>query len=177
MLFRSQEEINKRAWEVFAEGMALKKAGKFHSAIEVLAKVPDIGSTDRKVIADAAKQIAACHAAIRKRRDPVLAEAKSAEDAQDFTKSFALYEKATRIDPPHPSGYAGMARIRGVLHERAKAVYTEAVLAESYSDFVTAKKKFKECLEVAPKDDIYHERAQRKLARYFRGSVKEEVGQ
>ena len=40
---RVQEEINNRAWEVFAEGMALKKAGKFHSAIEVLAKVPDIG--------------------------------------------------------------------------------------------------------------------------------------
>ena len=45
-----------------------------------------------------------------------------------------------------------------------------AVLAESYSDFPNAKKKFKECLDMAPKDDIYYERASRKLARYFKKS-------
>jgi pSer/pThr/pTyr-binding forkhead associated (FHA) protein len=163
-----QGEINKHAWEVYNEGVALKKQGRFHSAIAVLGKVGDIGASDKRVLALANKLIRECHFAIKSRRDPVLAEAKTQEAAGEFPKAFSLYQKATRIDPPHPEGYAGMARIRGILHDRAKLVYTEAVLAESYSDFELAKKKFKECREVAPADDVYHERATRKLGRYFR---------
>jgi hypothetical protein len=67
-----------------------------------------------------------------------------------------------------------MDRIRGILHDRAKALYIDAVLAESYSDFSVAKKKFQECRDVAPKDDIYHDRAERKLAAFFK---QEEVPQ
>lgn len=171
-----QAEINKRAWEVYGEALALKKAGKFHSAIEVFGKVGDIGASDRKVTALAVRQAAACRAAIRNRRDPVLAEAKQSEEAGEFPKAFALYKRATVIDPPHPAGYKGMARIRDILHQRAKVIYTEAVLAEGYSDFGTAKKKFKECLETAPADDIYHERSLRKLGRYFKAGFKEEAG-
>ena len=89
-------------------------------------------------------------------------------DAGELPKAFNLYKRATVIDPPHQAGYAGMNRIRGILHDRAKMVYTEAVLAESYSDFINAKAKFKECLEFAPQDDIYHDRAQRKLSHYFK---------
>ena len=55
-----------------------------------------------------------------------------------------------------------------MLHERAKAIYTEAVLAESYSDFATAKAKFQECLKAAPPGDSYHDRAERKLSYYFK---------
>ena len=172
-----QAEINKHAWEVLNEGLALKKAGKFHSEIEVFGKVGDIGASDGKVVGMAVKQAALCRAAIRGRRDPVLAEAKKAEGAGDLPKAFALYKKATAIDPPHPAGYAGMARIRDELHNRAKVIYTEAVLAEGYSDFKTAKAKFKECLEMAPHDDIYHERAERKLTRYFKSGLPEDPTQ
>jgi pSer/pThr/pTyr-binding forkhead associated (FHA) protein/tetratricopeptide (TPR) repeat protein len=172
-----QAEINKRAWEVYNEGRALKRQGKFHSAIGTFAKVADIGASDRRVMTAAAKGIAQCRYAIKKLRDPVLAEAKQAEEAQDYTKAFALYGKAVRIDPPHPAGHAGIARIRGILHDRAKLLYTEAVLAESFSDFAVARQKFMECREVAPKDDIYHERSVRKLARYFRRSDVEGAAQ
>jgi pSer/pThr/pTyr-binding forkhead associated (FHA) protein len=171
-----QAEINTRAWDVFKEGMGLKKQGRFHAAIETFVKVGDIGASDKKVIAAAGKQIGACKAAIKALRDPVLAQAREAENTGDMPKAFALFQRATRIDPPHPEGYAGMARVRGILHERSKSIYIEAVMAESYSDFVTARKKFKECLETSPTDDIYHERAERKLARYYRGILKEESG-
>jgi hypothetical protein len=53
------------------------------------------------------------------------------------------------------------------LHDRAKDLYTEAILAESYSEFATAKKMFKNCLNTAPQDDVYHDRAARKLAHYL----------
>lgn len=170
-----QKDINKHAWDVYREGLVLKKQGKYHSAIPVFQKVIDIGASDKSVIDLSKKMIAVCKDTIRKQRDPILAEAKQAEDAGDFSKAFNLYKKATRVDPPHPAGYQGMNRIRGVLHEKAKAIYTEAVLAESFSDFTTARKLFKDCLSVAPEDDIYHERSLRKLARYFKKEKDEEA--
>ena len=66
----------------------------------------------------------------------------------------------------HPDGYAGMERIRGILTEQSKALYTEALIAESYSDFKVAYQKFKEILSVAPNGSLYHERATRKIANY-----------
>jgi pSer/pThr/pTyr-binding forkhead associated (FHA) protein/tetratricopeptide (TPR) repeat protein len=163
-----QKDINLHAWDVFKEAADLKKRGKYHSAISTFQKVLDIGASDPKLLPLTKKMIGICYSTIRRLRDPVLKEAKQQEDSGEFSKAFTLYKKATKIDPPHPTGYAGMNRIRGILHERAKVIYTEAILAESFSDFTTAKKLFNECLQVAPHDDIYYERAQRKLAHYFK---------
>ncbi len=123
--------------------------------------------SQKKIPLLAKLEIRRCQVHIAAARDPVLAEAKTSEGAGEFSKAFSLFKKATQIDPPHPAGYAGMNRIKGVLHDRAKTVYTEAIIAESYSDFANAKRMFQECLDTAPADDIYHERAARKLAHYF----------
>jgi len=163
-----QAEINKHAWETYREGVALQKASKFHNAIGAFNRAIQVEASDHRVSADARARIKECKASIQAKRDPILAEAKQAEEGGDLPKAFELYHSATVIDPPHPEGYAGMNRIRQVLHEKAKAIYTEAVISESYSDFSTARKKFKECLDTAPKDDIYYERSQRKLSHYFR---------
>jgi hypothetical protein len=80
----------------------------------------------------------------------------------------ASYTQALTIEPDSADGKKGLDRVKVILNERAKALYTEAVLAESYSDFSTAKKKFQQCSETAPKDSVYRERSIRKLARYFR---------
>jgi tetratricopeptide (TPR) repeat protein len=103
---------------------------------------------------------------MRAKRDPLLAEGRQAEQSNEYSKAYRLYQQATQVDPNHPEGYAGMNRVRSMLHNRAKVIYTEAVLAESYSDFATAEKKFRECLEISPSDDVYYERSQRKLVRY-----------
>ncbi|MBI2711519.1 MAG: FHA domain-containing protein [Bdellovibrio sp.] len=167
-------EINKHGWALFAEATQLKKKKHYHDAIATYQKSIDIGVTDPKLAPLSKSMIAVCRKAIGHLRDPVLRHAKEAEDANEYAKAFALYKKATRIDPPHPAGYAGMNRIRKVLHEQAKVSYTEAILAESYSDFENAKKMFQETLTIAPSDDIYHERAARKLSRYIK--KKEEGG-
>ncbi|MEK6705030.1 MAG: hypothetical protein AABZ06_04525, partial [Bdellovibrionota bacterium] len=162
-----QAKINKLAWDAYKDGMLLKKSGKFHSAIAQFEKVIDMGASDKRTLKLSKRMINASIAAIASLVGPVLTEAKQLEESGEHAKAFQTYRKATQIDPGNQKGHAGMDRIRGVLHEKAKAIYTEAVLAESYSDFTIAKKKFKECMGVAPKDDIYHERAQRKLAHYF----------
>lgn len=169
-----QEEINRQGRAFFKQAMQEKKKQRFYSAIALFQKVIDIGTSDQKLITSSRKMIKNCKSLIAARRDPLLVKAKEAELAGDLVIAYKLYEKATRVDPRHPAGYAGMNRIKKVLHDRAKAVYTEAILAESYSDFEVARKRFEECLKIAPSDDIYHERAQRKLSHYF---IKEEAPQ
>ncbi len=163
-----QVEINQHAWALYKEAAQLKKEGKYHGAIATFQKSIDIGASDPKLAPLAKNMMVICRNTIRRLRDPVLARAKKKEAAGEFSEAFALFRKASRIDPPHPAAYAGMGRIKGILHDRAKAIYTEAILAESFSDFSNAKRLFADCLKMAPPDDIYHDRAQRKLSHYFR---------
>jgi len=58
---------------------------------------------------------------------------------------------------------AGMNRIKDIVTERAKRIYTEGVFAESYGDFDTAEKKYREVLEVVAKDNSYYSKAESKL--------------
>lgn len=162
-----QSEINKDAWKTYRRGMALKNQKKYYPAIAEFEKVKDLGTTNKKVLIASRAMAAQTRKEIGEARDPVLAEAKKAEDGGETTKAFQLYQKASEIDPRSPLPPRGMNRIRAVLHDRAKILYTEAVLAESYSDFTTAKKKYEECMEVAPPDDVYRDRAERKLSLYF----------
>jgi pSer/pThr/pTyr-binding forkhead associated (FHA) protein len=170
-----QQEINKRGWDQYQEGFALQKQGQFHEAISAYRKVADIGVSDKSLLAKAKTMIAASQQAIQEKRDPILARAKELEDSGDLGGAYKEYEKATVIDPPHPAGYAGQDRIRGVLNERSKILYTEAVIAESYSDFNSAYRKFKEIQNLAPTGTLYHQRATRKLAGYYNFKPEEAV--
>ncbi len=161
-------EVNKRGWEIYREGMALVKKGRCRPAIVKFKEVGKLNPSSEKLTDAAEDQIASCELNVAKRRNPVIEKAKDAEATGEFKKAYLYYKEAILIDPDHPAGYAGVNRVKGVLHDRAKAIYTEGVLAESFSDFFTAKKRFQECLDASAEDDIYHDRAKRRLARYFK---------
>jgi tetratricopeptide (TPR) repeat protein len=159
--------IRKNAWAVYGQGLKIKKSGKYHTAIATFKSAIELGPNEKKVIVLAKEQIGHCRGLISRAREPVLVEAKKSEAAGDLFRAFKLYKQATQIDPPHPAGHSGMSRVKGILHDRSKLTYTEAIISESYSDFANAKKLFKECLDNSPVDDLYHERAARKLAHYY----------
>jgi pSer/pThr/pTyr-binding forkhead associated (FHA) protein len=163
-----QAEVNTQAWTVYKEGLALHRRGELRKALSVLVKVKEIGAVDARPARLAAEQIKTIHAEIQEKVDPLLKSGKEKEDSQDYVGAMADYSSALKIEPGSADASKGVSRIKGILTDRAKALYTEAVLAESYSDFATAKKKFQQCSETAPKDSVYHERAIRKLARYFK---------
>lgn len=174
-----QAAVNQRAWDIFKEGQALYKKGSFRSAIQTFESVFELGADDQKVLSKTKSMIVAAKNSIRDLRDPILVKAKSKESEGELAAAFRLYEKAMEIDPDHPVAPMGMERIRGTLQDRAKIMYTEAIVAESYSDFDTAYTKFNKILKTAPEGSLYYERAQRKLAAYFHyqpkgGSVSED---
>jgi pSer/pThr/pTyr-binding forkhead associated (FHA) protein/tetratricopeptide (TPR) repeat protein len=162
-----QEEINKRAWDTYNEGFELHKNGKFREAIELYKKVMELGATEEVLMKKSVTMIKTCQDSIRELREPHLKKAKQFEKDGDLGSAFKEFQVATEIDPPHPEGWAGMDRIRDVLTERAKILYTEAVIAESYSDFKTAHSKFVEITKMAPDGSLYFQRATRKLQSYL----------
>jgi pSer/pThr/pTyr-binding forkhead associated (FHA) protein/tetratricopeptide (TPR) repeat protein len=97
--------------------------------------------------------------AIAAERDPLIEKGKKLEKEENYTDSYNAYLQASKIDPTDAEAPAGMARIRGVITSRARGIYSEAVIAESFSDFETAEKKYREVLEVVPVDNEYFTKA------------------
>jgi pSer/pThr/pTyr-binding forkhead associated (FHA) protein/tetratricopeptide (TPR) repeat protein len=162
-----QQEVNAQAWALYKNGVALRKKSDPRAAVAEFGKVPKIEATDRRPAALAKQQIEEIHEEIRVKLLPLLDDAKKSESSQDYVNAMHSYEQALRVDSSSIEANEGMERLRGILHERGKVIFTEAIIAESYSDFPQAKKKFQDCLQATPADDSYHARCERKLARYF----------
>jgi pSer/pThr/pTyr-binding forkhead associated (FHA) protein len=163
---RIEREKDQLAKDTFNEAMALHKRGDFHGAIPVFERVLDIRSSDQKLTKKAEAMRKQSEKSIRNLREPLLARAKGAENDGRLSEAYKFYEKATRVDPPHQDGYLGMDRIRDALTERAKAIYVEAILQESYSDFKGAFSRYRQILETAPEGSEYYMKAKRKLRAY-----------
>lgn len=165
---RVQEEVNQEAWKVLNSGIALRKQGQYHEAIETLRKVKEVGASDTQPKIRASAEIKGIHEEIKSKLEPLIQDGKDKENAGDYTNAIAAYTKVFSFESENPTATQAIARIKTILNDRAKALYTEAVLAESYSDFATAKRKFKECLDSSPSDSPYHDKSERKLSRYFK---------
>lgn len=164
---RVRREIDNGAMEIIESGEALKSQGKCIEAMKEFEKVPQTGTMNKKILARAVSASEGCKEAIAQAVRPVLDEANQAEQGGDVPGAYKLYLKVLGLDPGNAQALSSIERIRGTLHERAKLAYTEAIVAESYSDYDTAMKKYRQCMEIAPKDDIYFERAERRLSRFY----------
>ncbi len=163
-----QRDLNKNAKKIAANADALYQEERYYDAVTVYKKVLTSGAELPGLMRHARAQIDAAARALKKKRDPLLEEAQKQEKEAHYEEAIVSYKKVAAIDPRDNSWRDGLARVKLVLHERARGIYTEAILAEGYSEFDEAQKKFRECLKVAPVDDEYHDRAMRKLSHYFR---------
>ncbi|MBU6153042.1 MAG: FHA domain-containing protein [Bdellovibrionales bacterium] len=97
--------------------------------------------------------------AIAAERDPLIEKGKGFEKEEKYTEAYQAYYQASKVDPTDHEAPAGMNRIRGVLTSRAKGIYSEGVIAESFSDFDLAERKYREVLQVVPVDNEYFVKA------------------
>ncbi|MBL7716039.1 MAG: FHA domain-containing protein [Bdellovibrionales bacterium] len=161
-----EEQRNRQGNEYFAEVQSAVKGGDFHSALEMIDRILDLEVTDQKLLREVEKKEKYCIEQIDKRKRPALKAAQLAEKKKQFGKAYRFYREVSEIDPLGSEGPEGIERVRDALHERAKAIYAEGVLAENFSDLVTAKKKFEMILENTPEDDQYYTSAKRRLEKY-----------
>lgn len=160
---QKREAFSKKTWGAFNAALQLKDSQQYYEAIEALEAVFDMGPTDKKLVKRIQDEIRACYRAISEARDPLLAQAKDLEKSGSLIEAYRIYEEALKVDPETEVPLEGMKRIRETLANRAKSVYTEGVFAESFNDFDTAEKKYREVLNMVPKDDDYYAKAQGRI--------------
>ena len=84
----------------------------------------------------------------------------------DLVKSKESYIAILVMDPKNILAIQGLKDIHSMLHLRAKRLYAQAILAESVTSLDEALQKFKECIKVAPENDIYKKRCKAKIVKY-----------
>lgn len=162
-----QLAINREAWELYGKALELFKASEYQAARKGFQKVLKRRPDDQKLLKLSEEKVAECWGIRQRELQVMLEDARSKESAGETSRAYALYEKISVEDPTHAvEAEAGMKRIQTGIDDRAKITYTEAVLAESFSDFETAKTRFKEIIQTTPENNLYYQRAKGKLARY-----------
>ncbi len=160
---RKLEETRKKAWTDFEAIASLKKEKKHYEALDLLDEILARKVDDQKLNEALKAEVMFHENAIDAEREPVLLNARQLEKEGKLIEAYRDYEKALRIDPMNEEAPEAMKRIKGVVTDRAKHVYTEGVFAESFGDVDTAEKKYREVLEVVPKGDAYYIKAESKL--------------
>lgn len=164
---RIQKQLLDEAWAIYKDASKLKNDNKCFDAIKLQTKADELNVKNSKLTSAFSNLITDCRNIISNQVEPLLEEAKIAEESGNEIQAYKLFEKVLVVDPVNRDGKNGEKRLRNLLHERAKLAYTEAVVAESYSDFETARVKFEECLNISPKGDSYRLKAEKKLNRFL----------
>lgn len=163
---RREKEFKKKMLEgTIREARELYQSGKYYDAIDKLADAPVIFAEDTKLLDEAKEIISLAKAALKEKAAPHLAAARTAMSEENFKAAADSFNKALRIDHKNAEAKLGLEKIRQILHNRSKRIYTDALIAEGVSDYKMARAKFKECLDGAMAGDIYFDRCKRKFTR------------
>lgn len=161
-----EEQRNRQGQALYAEVVTSVKEKDYHTALEKIDEILELEVTDAKLLADVEKKEKFSLRQIEKRKRPALKAARLAEKKKQYGKAYRFYREVAEIDPLSSEGPDGIDRVRGALHDRAKAIYAEGILAENFSDLITAKKKFEQILDNTPEEDQYYTSAKRRLEKY-----------
>lgn len=162
---RDREKRKKELEALLEEGRKLFAAGKYYEVMERMQDAPAIGYNDATLLGKAKTLIAKARQTLKDKTQPYLDKAQGAFAAGDYPVARDAYLSALKVDPRNAAAKEGLGKIREILHERAKKIYTDGIIAESVSDYATAKSKFRECLQQSMPDDVYRGRCERKSKR------------
>ncbi len=169
---QEQERIAKgreSLWRRYRVANGVLEEKKYFEALDLLDALVGQEFAEPAFEKSVAESIRKAEEAIAAERDPLLAEGRKFEADGKQTEAYRAYQKALRVDPTDTEAPAGMARIRDALNARARAIYSEGVIAEGFGELEQAEKKYREVLEVVPDDSEYFAKATsriRKLTAY-----------
>jgi len=160
---RAIEDFHKKNAADYQSALEFEKDKKYYEALDHFDELLSRKLDDAKLTQTIKDEITKVEQLIASEREPLLTQAKQYEQDGKLTDAYRTYQKVLTVDPMEEEAPEGMKRIKGVLTDRAKHIYTEAVFAESYGDVETAERKYREVLEVVPKEDDYYEKAESRL--------------
>jgi pSer/pThr/pTyr-binding forkhead associated (FHA) protein/tetratricopeptide (TPR) repeat protein len=156
-------DANQKAWNDFKKAKGLAEAKNYWDALDAYDELAARNTEDKKFLPEVKTETKRVEDLIAADRDPVFAQAKQLDNDGKYSEAYRLYQKVMQIDPTYKVASDAMAKISGLISGKAKAIYATGVFAESYSDWDTAEKRYREVLEVVPNDDPYYIKAQSRL--------------
>lgn len=163
---KEKENKHKSLQAVVEEGRNLFSSGQYFTCIDKMGDAVLLLVTEPEMAEEAKSLVAKSKKAIHDMTQPHLDAAKTAFDAGDYQTARTEYYKALKVNYQAYAAKEGIRRIRDIGHERSKKIYVEGLIAESVSDYRSAKIKFKECLDSAVREDDYFGMCTRKYKRY-----------
>ena len=161
---KRQAEINKIAWTDFSKGKSMASdLKKYWDALDVFDEILTREVTDKKLIFEVKRETKRLEDFIVSERDPIYTQAKALEQEGKITEAYKMYQRTLDIDPTFKEAQTSMERIKGSITGRVKVIYAEGVFAESYSDWDTAEKRYREVMDSVSKDDSYFVKADSRL--------------
>jgi len=167
-----EEEARERAFKlqalktVLKEARDLLKAGQYYDCMDKLDNAPSIFAGHPDLIAEARDIVKQAKATLYAKVKPHVDAGNAAFGQGDYTTARDAYYRAVKIDPRNQQARSGLNKIRDILHDRSKRIYTDAVIAESVSDYRAALDKFRQCFATSMRDDVYYGRCFRKMKRF-----------
>ena len=156
-------DLHRQTWADFQEVRGLEAKKQYYDALDQLDELAERPLKDHKLIKAIQDEMKKIEDQITAERDPLLAQAKQLEQDGKLIEAYRAYQSASVVDPVDTVSAEGMKRTQGTLTARARSIYAEGVFAESYSDLDTAEKRYREVLQVVPKEDDYYAKAQKRL--------------
>ncbi len=160
---KAEEEFHRANWAEFQKAEALVTSHQYYESLDAFDEMLTRDLRDKKLTKQIEDEISKVEHMIDDERNPVIAQAKQLEQDGKLIEAYKVYQKATVIDPVDTEAPTAMERIRGTLTGRAKSIYAEGVFAESYGDMDVAEKKYREVLDIVPKEDAYADKAGSRL--------------
>ncbi|HLB58920.1 MAG TPA: FHA domain-containing protein, partial [Bdellovibrionota bacterium] len=156
-----------QAEELMQQGHKLYQEGKLREAIEAWNGVLRLeGENMLSYYAKAERAIDEAERSIEREYAPLISQARAYFQAGDYENARRTAEALLAKDPQHAEAQELIAEVSFHLHEKAKALFTEAVIDESLGYLDAAKQRFEQILQTVTIDDEYFAKAQIHLRKY-----------
>lgn len=160
-----REKIVRELSEEYTASKKLAEEKKYFEALDRYDALMERAGPFPKLAEQLKKDIKSAEDAINAEREPLVKQGKQFEQEGKFAEAYKAFDRAYKVDPTDAEAPEGMARIQGVLNARAKGIYSEGVIAESFSEYDAAEKKYREVLEVVPPGNLYYDKASGRIRR------------
>lgn len=163
----AKEANRKRMVDALAPGKVYFLKKEWYMAILKLEDFLTKKGMDEDLIKEASDMLAEAKVELGNYMGPVIGKARSFKESQDLKSAYEAFQEVLKIEPTNAEALNEVDEIKGLLDNRSKKVYREAIIAESLSLFNDAKEKFQEVQQISPSDSDYYKKATEKLKNYL----------
>ena len=143
------EAYQKQIADAFAKAKGLFDAKKWLAARGEYVEIRRLYGSEKSVSDRVQKSLSDIQAALDNEINPLIREGDKAFESSDFAIARDQYAAILKIDPNHKYARSQLDKVTAQVSSIAKSLFIEALLAETMSDYATARVRYSECADIA----------------------------